>query len=156
MEPLEPIIERCRWVSDGPALLSIVPELATAIPPIESWPIDDGLPHWVSPITGLDSVVGPLIEVIERAKSNEVDAIVHAQLDIAKADVFVARLVHLVRGLSGQQIAWVLMGVARWSTGIISGEPRLSQSLSPSLVRRIRAVSEVVAQANDRGALQRR
>jgi len=140
-------------VDESATLLSIVPELSTAIPPIESWSIEDGRPQWVTPITGLDPIVGPLIELLERAKSQEVDSIVHAQADLAKADLFVAQVVNLVRGLNERQLAWALMGVARWSTCIVSGDVRVTHSISPSLARRISSIAASVRDHDNKGVL---
>ena len=153
VEPIEPIVERCRWLTDANTLLSLVPEISGVVPPVESWPIDDGLPHWVTPITGLEPVVAPLIEALERAQGNESDSIVDAKMDIAKADLLVTQLVNLLGGLTEKQVAWALMGVARWSAAIVVAETRLTGSLSPSLQRRIHSIAAAVDDATNKGAM---
>ena len=153
VHPLEPIVARCIWADTQATILSRVPELSMVEPPIESWPMDDGVAQWVTPVTGLDTITGPLIEVLERAKSAESDSFVHAQLDQANADLFVAQVRALIRGLNHKQLAWALLGIARCSSSIVSGDPRFTQNLSPSLVRRVNDLAQSIQSAQDRGEL---
>ena len=150
---LEPIVGRCLWFAHEQNMLGVVPELSMAAPPVESWSVGDGRRQWVSPITGLDPMIGPLIEVLERAKSSDVDTFVHASADLAKADLFVAQFHNLVRELSDIQSVWAMMGLCRLTTSILHGEPRVSQVVSPSIARRIVGLSQAVQASENRGDL---
>jgi hypothetical protein len=134
-------------------MLATIPELSTAAPAVESWPVGDGRPQWVSPITGLDPLLGPLIEVLERAKSSDVDTFVHASVELAKTDLFVAQFSNLVRDLSDIQGVWAMMGLSRLTTCILHGGSQIAQSASPSISRRIVGLSEAVQATEDKGEL---
>ncbi|MGB0640402.1 MAG: hypothetical protein ACPGTU_13755, partial [Myxococcota bacterium] len=133
---MTPIAVRCRWANSESIVSSRVPELVAAVPLFEKWSVGDGRPQWVHPVTGLGHLVSPIIEVAERARMGEVDPMVRAREEQARADNLVSGLIHVLTDLPEPGVVSAVAGVCRLMHLILAGEAVTLQQQEPAVARR--------------------
>ena len=118
---LAPIAVRCRWANSEAMVSSRVPDLVSVTPLFEKWSVGDGRPQWVNPVTGLGQLVSPIIEVAERARLGEVDPMVRAREEQARADNLVSGLIQVLTNLPEAAVVSTVAGVCRLMHLILGG-----------------------------------
>ncbi|MAY80208.1 MAG: hypothetical protein CL930_05405 [Deltaproteobacteria bacterium] len=152
---LGPIAARCRWANSGSTVGSKVPELVSVAPMFEQWSVGDGRPQWVNPVTGLGHLASSIIEVVERARLGEVDPMVRAREDQARADNLVSGMIQVLTNLPTEGVVATVAGVCRLMHLILAGEATTLQQLDPAVARRGKALGGELDKLSDaaRGAV---
>lgn len=148
---LRPIVQRCRWVSDEAGLFRVVPELSGHGLPLESWNVGTQGEQWVSPLTGILSMAGPLVEILEQAKTTDVASFVNASNEVVESDGLVSRLVVALDDARPDQAHRLVMGLARL-TALLVNVGRSPGGVEPAVGRR---AGELATSVADMPAMQR-
>ncbi len=132
---LEPIVQRCRWVADTIELCGRVPELRAHALPLETWSVGTTGQQWVTPLTGILSMAGPLVETLEQARTTDVASFVNAGSDVIEADGLVVRLMSALDDMSADHVHRLVMGLAHLSASLLHSG-RVPSGVEPAVARR--------------------
>ena len=147
----QPVVSRCRWVADERELFGRVPELQAYALPVESWSVGTQGQQWVSPVTGILSMAGPLVETLEQARTTDVSTFVNAGNEVIEADGLVAHLLGALQDMHSNHAHRLVMGVAHLSASILkSGQ--VPSGIEPAVARR---ASDLAAMLDGQAPMER-
>ena len=137
---LRAAVDRCRWVSDERELVERVPELYSHGLVVEPWAVGTSGEQWITPLTGILSMAGLILETLEQARTTDVASFVNASIEVIDADGLVTRLVAALEDSGPQQAHRLVMGVAHLSALMIH-PGRVPKGVEPAVVRRAQDLS---------------